>query len=337
MTHKGTVTLETERLILRQFTQDDYTDMFKNWANSNPDTAKYLNWNGTVFKTIENWIAIYEEAESYNWVIVLKDLGEPIGYINAHDIDNLRNMLEIGYAIGETFWHKGIVTEAARKIVSFFFEEVKVNRIAAKHNSTNPRSGGVMLNIGMSFEGPHRQASQTGCDVLCYAILAEDYFGQRIKETPTVPFECKYRLAVPADASELLKLNDLFNGEGSNSLTVIESSLKNNEQEIVCVAADGDALIGFCCGQIFKSMCYDVNYGEITELFIMEQYRRKGVASGLMSLIESAFRNQGINHFQLFTGGENKTGQAFYRKQGYRATTEMMFRKRPSEGEMKND
>ena len=149
--------------------------------------------------------------------------------------------------------------------------------------------------------------------------------------------DMEYRLAVPSDAPELLKLNDLFNGEGCNSLDAIRASLANNEQEIVCVAAEGEMLIGFCCGQIFKSMCYDVHYGEITELFIVESHRRQGVASVLMSFIESEFRKQDINHFQLFTGGENKTGQAFYKKLGYKATTEIMFRKRPQNGATKND
>ncbi|MDR1691835.1 MAG: GNAT family N-acetyltransferase [Oscillospiraceae bacterium] len=182
MNHKGTVTLETERLVLRRFKADDTDAMFRNWAVKNSDIAKYLEWNGSTFITIENWIASYEKPNSYNWAIVLKEAGEPIGYINAHDIDDLRNMLEIGYAIGESFWHKGIVTEAARRIVAFFFEDVKVNRIAAKHNSINPRSGGVMLSIGMSFEGTLRQASQTGCDVHCYSILASEY--QESKDDP---------------------------------------------------------------------------------------------------------------------------------------------------------
>ena len=84
-------------------------------------------------------------------------------------------------------------------------------------------------------------------------------------------------------------------------------------------------------------MYYDVNYGEITKLFIVESHRRQDIASGLMAFIEAEFRNQGINHFQLFTGGENKIGQAFYNRQGYKATTEIMFRKRPQNGGQKND
>lgn len=140
-----------------------------------------------------------------------------------------------------------------------------------------------------------------------------------------------FRLAEPSDAPELQKLNDLFNGEGSNTLAAIEESLKTNAQEIVCVAADGTTLVGFCCGQVFKSMCYDVHYGEITELFVLETHRRQGVARGLMAFIESEFRKQGINHFQLFTGKSNETAQAFYKAQGYKESAELMFRKRPED------
>ena len=71
------------------------------------------------------------------------------------------------------------------------------------------------------------------------------------------------RLARTSDAPELKKLNDLFNGADSNSASAIEESLAQTNQEIVCVAAktDGDAtkLIGFCCGQIVKSMCYSIH------------------------------------------------------------------------------
>jgi len=41
MNHKGTVTLETERLILRRCTLDDAEAMFQNWA-SDDEVTKYL-------------------------------------------------------------------------------------------------------------------------------------------------------------------------------------------------------------------------------------------------------------------------------------------------------
>ena len=146
-----------------------------------------------------------------------------------------------------------------------------------------------------------------------------------MKDTLTI------RLAQVSDTPELLRLNDLFNDEGSNSLSAIEESLRSNEQEIVCVAADKDGLVGFCCGQIFKSMCYSVNYAKITELFVLESYRRQSVARELMAFIEAEFKKQGIHHFQLFTGKSNEAAQTFYRAQGYIESPELMFRKRPAD------
>ena len=139
------------------------------------------------------------------------------------------------------------------------------------------------------------------------------------------------RRADPQDAEPLKRLNDLFNGEGCNSAENITASLLHNNQEIVCVASEGDSLVGFCCGQVFRSMCYENHHAEITELFVREECRRRGVGTRLIAFMEAEFCKQGIRHFQLFTGASNAAAQAFYRSCGYRATGEMMFRKKPPE------
>lgn len=140
------------------------------------------------------------------------------------------------------------------------------------------------------------------------------------------------RLAHVSDASELQKLNDLFNGEGCNTMEAIAESMRRNEQELVVVADEGTRLVGFCCGQILNSMCYDVPSGEITEFFVLETYRRQGIASELISFIETEFKKRGISHFQLLTGNSNKTAQAFYKSQGYTESTELLFCKHLQEG-----
>jgi ribosomal-protein-alanine N-acetyltransferase len=43
MTHRDTVTLETERLILRRFEFDDAEAMYRNWAND-PEVTKFMTW-----------------------------------------------------------------------------------------------------------------------------------------------------------------------------------------------------------------------------------------------------------------------------------------------------
>lgn len=74
-------------------------------------------------------------------------------------------------------------------------------------------------------------------------------------------------------------------------------------------------------------MCYGAPYGEITELFVPESRRRRGVARGLVAHLEAEFRRRGIRDFQLFTGAENASAQAFYRSLGYFESAELMFRK----------
>jgi len=102
-----------------------------------------------------------------------------------------------------------------------------------------------------------------------------------------------YRAASIKDVPELKRLNDLFNGEGCNTLEDIEETLKYNEREIICVAADGNDLVGFCCSQFFRSMCYPINCAEITELFVMDGYRRQGIGKNLLQFTEDILIKRG--------------------------------------------
>ena len=75
MTHKGTVVLETERLILRKFKIEDAQNMFDNWA-SNPNATKYLTWgpheNVEITKLIiSDWLKGYEEDKYYQWANII--------------------------------------------------------------------------------------------------------------------------------------------------------------------------------------------------------------------------------------------------------------------------
>lgn len=77
MKHLGTKKLETDRLILRQFTIEDTDAMYNNWAND-PEVTKYLMW--PPHKTVEishsvlnDWTSQYSKDDYYQWAIVLKD------------------------------------------------------------------------------------------------------------------------------------------------------------------------------------------------------------------------------------------------------------------------
>ena len=183
LTHKGTKTIETERLILRRACAEDGRAMYRNWA-SDPDVTKFLTWPAhesvEVSRLVaESWEAESEKEDYYQWMIVWKAIDEPIGSISVVAFDQQVNKAEIGYCIGQNWWGKGIVAEALSAVMDYLFREVGVNRIEARHDAKNPRSGVVMKKCGMVYEGIARQAGRNNqglCDICGYGILAEDWF-----------------------------------------------------------------------------------------------------------------------------------------------------------------
>ena len=182
LTHKGTQTIETARLILRRTRPEDAEAMFRNWA-SDPEVTKFLTWpthsSITVSEmVIGSWIQAYEKDSYYQWMIVLKELGEPIGSISVVRQNERVEEVEIGYCIGRRWWHRGITTEALSAVIAYLFEKVGVNRIAARHDPNNPHSGGVMRKCGMKYEGTNRACDRNNqgiCDAAQYAILRNEW------------------------------------------------------------------------------------------------------------------------------------------------------------------
>ena len=66
---------------------------------------------------------------------------------------------DFGYGLRREFWHKGIVTEAGRAVI----ERVKKDGlpyITATHDRNNPRSGGVLRNVGMKYQYSYEEQWQ---------------------------------------------------------------------------------------------------------------------------------------------------------------------------------
>lgn len=181
MKHIGTQSIETDRLVLRRFQDNDAQNMYENWASSD-DVTKYLTWQS--YKSVSdakeriNFLKEnYVKDNFYDWAIVLKEIGEPIGSIGVVDIKENINAVHIGYCIGKKWWRQGITSEALSAIIDFFFDKVKVDRIESRHDTLNVNSGKVMQKCGMKNEGTMRKADRDNqgiCDTAYYAILKSD-------------------------------------------------------------------------------------------------------------------------------------------------------------------
>ncbi len=178
MKHTGTVILETPRLILRPFVMADTAAMFENWAGD-PEVTEYLTWQThdtprTTQQVLAAWVSLYEKPDFYQWAIVPKDEGRPIGSIAVVRQEESQGCAEIGYCIGKRWWRRGITAEALGAVIAHLFDNCGFQRIEARHDVCNPRSGGVMQKCGMTCEGTVCHAEQVKgrwVDICTYAIL----------------------------------------------------------------------------------------------------------------------------------------------------------------------
>lgn len=149
-------TLETERLILRKILYSDKEAIY-NYAK-NPNVAEHLLWNAhqSTFDTIVFLNLIYDaynKNEAAPWGIQLKDSDYMVGTVGFVSWDKEKKEAEIGYALTEELWNKGIVTEAVNKVLEFGFEIMKLDKILSQCNPENVGSFKVLEKTGFNFDG----------------------------------------------------------------------------------------------------------------------------------------------------------------------------------------
>ncbi|MBE6708356.1 MAG: GNAT family N-acetyltransferase [Ruminococcaceae bacterium] len=182
MIHIGTKTIETDRLILRRFTKNDAAEVHRNFAGD-PVVTEFLRWSchedmAETQAEVAEWVKAYDDLSYYNWAITLKESGEVIGSVGCAWMNEHIDMVHTYYCIGKAWWGSGIVTEAYKAVVKYFFEEVGANRIEAYHAPENPASGKVMQKCGLTYEGTLRCGDYNShgiVDAAVYAILRSEY------------------------------------------------------------------------------------------------------------------------------------------------------------------
>ena len=155
--------IETERLRLRPFAPAD-ADEAARLAGERDIAATTANIpHPYVIADAESWIggqqAEWDEDRGVTFAITLREDGALIGAIGLR-AERAHQRAELGYWIGVPWWGHGYATEAARAVVAFGFDELGLNRVFARHMTSNPASGRVMEKIGMRFEGEFRQHEQ---------------------------------------------------------------------------------------------------------------------------------------------------------------------------------
>lgn len=171
--------ITTERLYLSPFKESDAVD-FYDYAK-NPNVGPIAGW--APHKSVEDTLNIMNSWFMHEnaWTIRLKGEEKMIGVI-ALEHDKYRpdaKSKEIGYSLSEDFWGQGIMTEAAKAIMKYGFEELGLEIIGICTGEVNKRSQRVIEKCGFQYEGKIRKTYEvfdgTLRDSLVYSILREEY------------------------------------------------------------------------------------------------------------------------------------------------------------------
>ena len=145
--------LETKRLILRDYTLNDFEALFEILSDAETMQHYPKPYDEKMTKHWIEWnIQNYQKYGFGIWAVILKETGEFIGDcgITIQNIDG-ELLAEIGYHIHKRYWRKGFGSEAARAVRDWAFKNTEYDCLYSYMKYTNEASYGVALKNGMQF------------------------------------------------------------------------------------------------------------------------------------------------------------------------------------------
>lgn len=175
--------LETERLLLSEWKRKDAADLYE--YAKNPNVGPHAGWKPHENLKESKQIIKLIFRPNQVWAIRDKETGRAIGTIGFEE-DKYRPGIksrELGYSLSEEYWGRGLMTEAAREVIRYGFEELKLDMISICTGPENTRSQNVIRKCGFTYEGTLRKAYKiydgSIRDVLCHSLMKEEYYGNQ--------------------------------------------------------------------------------------------------------------------------------------------------------------
>lgn len=177
------ITLETDRLVLRPFEAADAAAVQESagrWEIARMTTRIAHPYpQGAAAAWIAGHAALRENSGEYVFCLSPRageDAGQAIGAASLRALE--AGNLELGYWLATEHWDRGLATEAARAMVVFGFEKLGAEAINSGHFIDNPASGRVLEKAGLRGNGMARQwseARQDFVDAQRYLLTRESW------------------------------------------------------------------------------------------------------------------------------------------------------------------
>ena len=162
------VTLETERLILRMWCDEDFEPYAKICAD--PEVMRFLG--GKAFDRTEAWrhmalmIGHWQLRGYGHWVVEEKGTGRLLGRLGFLNPTGWPGF-ELGWALGREYWGRGYATEGARRALEYAFTELDRDHVISCIHPDNLASIRVAERLGEKLEG---ESEILGIKVSVYGV-----------------------------------------------------------------------------------------------------------------------------------------------------------------------
>lgn len=179
--------LETERLILRDFVQDDWQRVLE--YQSDPLYLRYYEWTERTAEAVQEFIGWFLDHQKhtprikFQLAVVLKTNNLLIGNCGIRMDKPNAFQADIGYELDPKYWGFGYATEAAHAIVDFGFSTFGLHRVWSWCVADNLGSAHVLEKLGMRREGQLRENEyyrDRWWDTLMYGILADEWRSHKL-------------------------------------------------------------------------------------------------------------------------------------------------------------
>lgn len=144
--------LETERLILRPFTEEDAADLYE-YARD-PRVGPPAGWKPHESPEESREIIRTVFSAPGVFAVVLKENGKAVGsagFTGRHRKEAAGPDDEIGYSLSPDYWGRGLIPEAVRELLRYGFENLGLNTIWCDHYDGNQKSKRVIRKCGFRF------------------------------------------------------------------------------------------------------------------------------------------------------------------------------------------
>jgi len=144
------ISLEAERLLLRNFTMDDLADMLEiSQQYEQTEMAQYDHQFPQTKEGMKEVMEFLSSGDSFA-AVVYKENQKVIGLIQFQRKDKFPDEIVhgFGYIFNSDYQGKGYALEACRKALEFLFEELKIDRCIAGTAAVNSRSIKLLEKLG---------------------------------------------------------------------------------------------------------------------------------------------------------------------------------------------